>query len=682
MLLVELEQSVQQIKRVGPATARAFARLGIVTERDLLLHLPRDYHDRTITRSISEARDGVECNTVAEVIAHDTIGWGRKKTLKVYIKDASASAALICFGRDFLATRLKPGVRIRLAAAFSYRYGELQSSSFEFEEVDSPPALFGRVLPVYPLSEGLTQSIVRSAVAHVLDTSARHIEDAIPQPLRRTRTLRSAQEALRAVHQPETREEAEQARRTLAYEELFLQQMRLLLRSPTRASRSRRPKLPDKLRERAVAALPFALTDDQKQVIVEIIADLNGPTVSARLLQGDVGSGKTLVAFLTALPVIEAGRQVALMAPTELLARQHANTAENMLGPLGIRVCLLTGSIPARARQPLLEAVADGSAQLVIGTHAVFSDATRFNDLGFIIVDEQHRFGVSQRAALVQKGRDADLLLMTATPIPRTLALAFYGDMETSTIRSLPPGRQAIRTHLARMSNEHKVYQTVRRELTSGRQAYFVYPLIDPSDRSEMKNAETMYDRLQREIFPDCSVTLIHSRVPEEEKRERMEQFVQGRTQVLAATSVIEVGVDVPNATCMVVEHAERFGLAALHQLRGRVGRGEHQSYAFFVYSDDLSEDAKARLRILHRTSDGFAVAEEDLRMRGPGDLIGVRQSGFFRLHAADLTRDADLLDTARQDARNLCDSDPTLASQPLLKRLVEIHDHMEARAV
>ncbi len=682
MLLVELEQSVQQLKRVGPATARAFARLGIATERDLLLHLPRGYQDRTVSRPIAEARDGVECNTVAEVIAHDTIGWGPRKTLKVYVRDASASAALVCFGREFLATRLKPGVRIRLAATFSYRYGELQSSSFEFEEADSPPLLFGRVIPVYPLSEGLTQAVVRHAVSQVLDTSARHVEDGFPEALRRERSLLSPEAALRAVHQPATRQEAEQARRTLAYEELFLQQLRLMLRSPARTVKSRLQKLPHRLRARAVATLPFALTDDQARVIDEIIADLNGTTVSARLLQGDVGSGKTLVAFLAALPVIEAGRQVVLMAPTELLARQHANTAERILGPLGVRVCLLTGSIPVRVRTPLLQAVAGGDAQLIIGTHAVFSEATRFHDLGFIIVDEQHRFGVSQRAALVQKGRDADLLLMTATPIPRTLALAYYGDMETSTIHSMPPGRKPIRTHLARLSNEQKVYETVRRELAAGRQAYFVYPLIDPSDRSELKNAETMSARLQHEIFPDYSVTLIHSRVPEDEKRDRMDRFVRGDAQILAATSVIEVGVDVANATCMVVEHAERFGLAALHQLRGRVGRGELQSYAFFVYADDLSEDAKARLRILHQTSDGFAVAEEDLRMRGPGDFVGVRQSGFFRLNAADLTQDADLLDTARNDARTILARDPALAGQPLLKRLVEVHDQLEARAV
>ncbi|TVR30183.1 MAG: ATP-dependent DNA helicase RecG [Spirochaetaceae bacterium] len=683
MFLAELDQSVQKLKGVGPAAARAMNRLGIGTQRDLLLHLPRAYEDRVTPVTIAESLAGIACNTVAEVIAHDYIGAGPQKTLKVYVRDNSATGALACFGRNFLASRLRPGARIRLAAQFAYRYGEPQTSAFEFEPADGPQQLFGRILAVYPLSEGLSQALLRSALQQALHASARHLEDALPADLRGRRGMPNIAATLQQIHQPDTLAQAEAARRALAYEELFMLQLRLRSRVLA-GSRTTRPArlLPQTLQQRATAGLPFQLTADQQTVLQEIRADMQSGRPMARLLQGEVGSGKTLVAFVSALAPIEAGGQAVLMAPTELLARQHAENAAGLLQPLGVRVVLLTGSVPLRARTPLLEAVAAGEADLVVGTHAVFSESTRFHDLRYVIVDEQHRFGVVQRAAVLHKGHNPDLLLMTATPIPRTLALTLFGDMETSTIRNLPPGRKPIQTHLARMSNEQKVYAHVRGELEAGRQAYFVYPLIDPNDRSELRNAETMFERLRDQVFANFSVGLVHSRVPDAEKRQRMAAFQANQLQVLVATSVIEVGVDVPNASCMVVEHAERFGLAALHQLRGRVGRSDLQSWAFFVYADDLSEEAKQRLRILHQTGDGFAIAEEDLRIRGPGDLAGLRQSGFLRLHAADLNRDGDLLEQARSDAAELCSDDADLLQHPGLQRALNAHDRLEELAL
>jgi ATP-dependent DNA helicase RecG len=386
----------------------------------------------------------------------------------------------------------------------------------------------------------------------------------------------------------------------------------------------------------------------------------------ARLLQGDVGSGKTLVSFLAALAAVEGGGQVAILAPTELLARQHAENAARLLEPLGLRLSFLTGNIRAAGRKELLRGLAGGQVDMVLGTHALFSEDVVYPDLRLVVVDEQHRFGVTQRSLIMAKGDHPDLLMMSATPIPRTLALTVFGDLEVSVIRDLPPGRKPIVTHLARQSNEGKVYDFVRKELECGRQAYFVYPLIAAAEEgqaAELKDAQSMATRLAEEVFPSYPAALIHSRIDEEEKQRVMERFRRGEIRVLAATSVVEVGVDVPNATCMVVEHAERFGLSALHQLRGRVGRGSEQSYCFLVYSDELTQDGKTRLKVMLEHSDGFIIAEEDLKLRGPGQIAGIEQSGYLSLGFADPVRDAAELEKARRDAFSILEKDPGLLS-------------------
>ena len=679
MLLAELTGSVQRLRGVGPAVAAALEKLEITTVRDLLLHVPRGYENRKDHAPLSEAFNERGVNTVAEVLAHDYVGPPNRRTLKVYVRDESTTASLACFGRNFLAQKLPPGKRIRLTGSFQYRFGELTASAFEFEPADQEPRVFGLILPVYGLTEGISGRVMQKIVRAAL-SEARHIEDEVPAVLRRRHELLEKRRAVHALHFPETMEEADAARRTLAYDELFTFQAVVARRVVERNAGQRAPKaLPRSLLSRLLRSLPFSLTPDQKTVVEEIVADLGGARPMARLLQGDVGSGKTLVAFLSALPYVELGYQVAFVAPTELLARQHAENAARLLEPLGVRLAFLSGNVKAAARGPLLEAVAAGEVDITVGTHAVFTEAVAFRDLRFVIIDEQHRFGVRQREALIAKGTGSDggrpdVLLMTATPIPRTLALTVFGDMETSIIRTMPPGRKPVRTHLARQESERKVYERVRAELAAGRQAYFVYPLVRESEKLSLRDAEGMYERLAREVYPEFTLELIHSRVPEEEKAERMERFVRGEAAVLVATSVVEVGVDVANATCLVVEHAERFGMAALHQLRGRVGRGEHQSYAFLVYDDSLTEEAKQRLKVLYENADGFSIAEEDLKIRGPGELTGTRQAGYVRFRVADLARDMDLMNAARADAFDLLERDPTLAARghAVLARAVE----------
>lgn len=661
MLLGQINHSVTSLKGIGPGTARHLSGLGIVSVKDLLLHLPRDYEDRSSTVPLSSWNSG-PVNTVVEVLAHDFIGYGRRRTLKVYVKDPTGTAALVCFNRNFLQNVLKVGEKFHLYGRFFYKYGELQSTAFEADPYPSSEGKFGSILPVYPLAGNLNQGILRRSVREALERYGRYIDEELPAGLRDHYRYLPKQEALAQLHFPDSFDQLKQARTTLAYEELLYFQLLVARRTQTRRETRRAPEtLPLELQRKCIGELPFALTPDQKTVLREIIIDLNGPNPMGRLLQGDVGVGKTLVAFLAALPVIEAGHQAAFLAPTELLAQQHAEKAAQFLAPLGVRIAFLTGTVDRSARQPLLEALRRGEIDLIVGTHALLTEEVVFKDLRFVIIDEQHKFGVEQRGQLVEKGTAPDLLLMTATPIPRTLTLTFFGDFSVSTIRSRPSGRLPVITHLARQGNEEKVYAAVRKEIERGHQAYFVYPRIERSGKSKLKDTEGMAEHLRTDVFPEFSLAMIHSRVPPEEKTRRMQAFSEGKIDILVSTSVVEVGVDVANATCMVIEHAERFGLAALHQLRGRVGRGSLQSYAFLVYSEELSEEGKQRLMVMKKTSDGFEISEEDLMLRGPGEMTGTRQSGFMHLTFADLTGDLTLLDQARMDAFRIIEADPGL---------------------
>jgi ATP-dependent DNA helicase RecG len=693
MLVAEIRVPVSRIRGVGPANAERLKGLGIETAGDLLAYWPRDWDDRTVRVPLARYDSSQKINAKATVVAHDWFGFGRMKTLKLVIEDDEGTRAeLACFNRPFLEKAFPPGSEVAVHGSFQRKYGGIQSSSFEIESVSDVPA---RVLPVYPLTAGLTQAQLRKIISNAMSEYARGIDSELPKGVRAARSIPEKSEIIRSMHAPATLEEAERAKRALIFEELFLFEYAIGQRSMERrgklpspfvdtagatggatggktagdgatgddsgatADAREAPFVPEgELQARLAERLPFELTADQKAVIAEMNRELSGELPMARLLQGDVGSGKTLVSFFACLKAIADGGQCALLAPTELLARQHAENAARLLEPVGVRLAYLTGNVKSKGRAKLLAELADGNIDLVIGTHALFSSGVEYKNLRLAVIDEQHRFGVRQRSAIVEKGtggaadgKRPHMLMMSATPIPRTLALSVFGDLDVSVIRTMPPGRKGIVTHLAAEGNESKVYDFVRGELARGHQAYFVYPLIDPSDSLSVKSAEDMFERLRAEIFPEFKAALIHSRIDEDEQRDIMARFNSGDVDVLVATSVVEVGVDVANATCMVIEHAERFGLSALHQLRGRVGRGTLQSWCFLVYAKALTEDGKARLKVMHETTDGFAIAEEDLKIRGPGDIVGVQQSGYVAFDLADPIRDADALADAREAA-------------------------------
>jgi ATP-dependent DNA helicase RecG len=705
VFLRELTVGVDRIKGAGPAKLKPLASLGIRSAADLLTHYPRTWEDRSLRVPISEAARaaaasaGVRVCTTARVVGHDWLrfgGGGRGGTLKAYIDDGTGRAALVCFNRPFLEKQLAVGGLYHIYGDFAYKYGQLQSTAFEFAparpdaghpDTEQPDSVSGtsaffQIQPVYPLSAGLTQNFMRGLVRNALRQYAAPLENELPASVITRDGLLPKNRALAALHFPASMDELALAKKTLVYEELFYLELmvgkRALQRKgassvppPAGASSvplSSVPRAPvSPLQKRLIERLPFSLTAGQKIALADINRDMDGPYPMARLLQGDVGSGKTLVAFLAALRAVDAGAQAALMVPTELLARQHAATAARLLEPLGIRVAFLTGNVKAAERVNLLHSLAEGRVDIAIGTHALFSAGVVYKRLRLAVIDEQHRFGVTQRQAILDKGEGCGLLMMSATPIPRSLALTVFGDMDVSVIPDLPPGRKPVRTHLARQSNERKVYDFVRNELAAGRQAYFVYPLIEAGEGTDalpfmaLKDAESMAERLSAEVFPGFPLALIHSKVAEERKKEIMESFRAGGTKILAATSVVEVGVDVPNATCMVIEHAERFGLSALHQLRGRVGRGTEQSFCFLVYTDALGEDGKSRLKVMLENTDGFVIAEEDLKLRGPGQIAGTEQSGYLRLGIADPIRDAAELSRARDDAFAVLEADPGL---------------------
>ena len=673
MYLAECTRPVAALRGVGPVLGGRLARLGIRTLADLLRYAPRDYQDRSRHDALAEAGGKERANVLVRVVSGHWFGRRPPRVFKAEVQDESGRAALLCFGRPFLSRVLQPGRRFWVSGRFQHQHGELACGSFELEpfEPEEESRIMGRILPVYPLTEGVSQRALRRLTAQALEAAGELAEE-LPDELRLRHGLPGLGEALRGLHFPQSESEQAAARRALVYTELFYYQLQLdRSRRARQACLRRRERHAQSLKAGLLARLPFGLTGDQERALAEIEADLFSPHPSSRLLQGEVASGKTLVALLAALAVIEAGEQAALLAPTELLARQHADTAARLLEPLGLRVAFLTGGVQGEARERLLAGLYSGEVDLAVGTHALFSQGVRYRSLGLAVVDEQQRFGVRQRRALLAKGPAPDLLMMSATPIPRSLALVLFGDMVLSELRELPQGRLPVVTHLTRQGNEGRVYERVREEVRRGGQAYFVYPLIGDAAAGEgdatgmeaggVKEAESMYRRLASEVFPELRLALLHSRVPEEVKVRAMAEFAAGSVDILVATSVMEVGVDVPNASCIVIEQAERFGLASLHQLRGRVGRGPRQSYAYLVYGEDLSDAAAARLKAVLASGDGFALAEEDLRLRGPGEFLGARQSGSLRLGIADLQRDWEICLAARADALAIAAADPEL---------------------
>ncbi len=659
-----LKTSITELSGVGPAAKAGYAELGIATFSDLLLLSPRTWEDRSKVHPLGLVQDSQMANTLVEVLSHSYFGMksGKKRTLKIIVRDVSnlgdGRLSLLCFGRNFLERTIKVGRIYYLYGSVKDNRGELQCSQFELypatEDGDFPKQ-FGRILPIYPLRGSLSQRLIRANIKAVLasvDTFAEEL----------TATMRmTTDQAIRAYHFPPSLEVLQKARRTLALTELFyLQLVARRHKSLVQRSAKTGPSIPTKLELKFIEGLPFSLTADQITSLKEIREDLDSEIPMNRLLQGDVGSGKTLVAWISALHVLSQGAQVAFMAPTELLARQHAESAAALLQDLGIRLAFLTGSVKNKERRLLLEAIKEGEVDIVIGTHALFSAEVAFKNLRYVIIDEQHRFGVEQRLALLEKAQVPDLLLMTATPIPRTLSLTVFGNLNVSTLKTMPPGRKPVITHLVNEQSRKRMYQAVGVEFQRGHQAYFVYPRIDDSGESDLRDVTNMYEFLKNE-YPDVPSALIHSKLDEDEKVRILKEYQGGRLSYLVSTSVVEVGIDIPNATCMVIEHADRFGLSALHQLRGRVGRSVLQSYCFLVFGNELTDEAKQRLKVMKKSNDGFFIAEQDLLIRGPGELTGTRQSGYLKLIYASLTEDLPLIEIARNEADLILERDPGL---------------------
>ena len=668
MLIGEIQTPVSNLYGAGKTTVEQLNRLEVSTIGDLLRLWPRAWEDRSRYNTLSEWNTFHKLNVPVRVMDQQWFGYGRMKTLKLIVCDSEGvRGELACFNRPFLEKAFPEGTKALVYGSFSVKYGSIQSSSFDIEQYDTAER---RVLPVYPLTQGLTQTKLRKLIEQALNSYARGIDSELPAEVLNKYGYPDKRTVLFAMHRPASMQDAENARAALIFEEFFLYEaavgMRalerrgVLPRTPTQAGASEGAAQPAEplqytyspLQKELLSRLPFTLTEDQQAVTAEINADLDGTAPAARLIQGDVGSGKTLVAFLACLKVIEGGGQAALMAPTELLARQHADNAAKLLEPLGIRLAFLTGNLKAAGRSQLLQQLASGNIDLIIGTHALFSAQTLYKNLRMVVIDEQHRFGVLQRSAIIQKGIDSGkkaphFLMMSATPIPRTLALSMFGDLDISVIKTMPPGRKPVITYVAPQSKAEKVYYFIGQDILAGKQAYFVYPIIEDSDTLSLKSAEDMFAELTRD-FPHHRLALLHSKVPEDEARAIMQEFRAGAIHILVATSVIEVGVDVPNATCMVIEHADRFGLSALHQLRGRIGRGSDQSYCFLLYGKNITETGMARLKVMASTTDGFVIAEEDLKLRGPGDIGGVEQSGYCGFELADPIRDFALLEKAR----------------------------------
>lgn len=666
-----LAQKVTAVRGVGAKTAKRLGRLGAETIRDMLYLFPRRYDDYTEMKPINQLEYGEQVTvigTIWETRARRTRS--NQKLVQTVISDGTGTVQATWFNQPWLAEKLKAGKQIVVSGKVDQYLGRPVFSSPEWEALEMEPLRTRRIVPVYPLTSGLNGNKMRDMMQKVVEKWADRLPDPLPEAIRMRQTLYPLAAAIQQLHFPDSQESLHQARRRIIFDELFLLQLGM---QGKRQEWQDVPGIPippaPHTLQQFYETLPFSLTAAQERVIEEITGDMARPTPMNRLLQGDVGAGKTLVAAAAMLAAVHAGTQAAMMAPTEILAEQHYAGLRAKLEAMDVSVALLTGSLSAAEKTAVYEGLAGGEIDVVIGTHALIQEGVAFHNLGLAVIDEQHRFGVDQRGALREKGTVADngkeetanphLLVMSATPIPRSLALSLYGDLDLSLLDEMPPGRQEIATHWLRSTQRERAYAFVRRQVKEGRQAFLIYPLVEESDKIDAKAAVAEYERLRTEVFPELEVGLVHGRLSAEEKEAAMRAFHAGETDVLAATSVIEVGVDVPNASVILIENANRFGLAQLHQFRGRVGRGRHKSYCILI-ADDSSGDAEARLRALEQTNDGFQLAERDLEIRGPGEFFGRKQSGLPELQLASLLN-MEVLEAAREEAIALFAEDPYL---------------------
>ena len=680
---IRLNDDVSQLAGVNSRTKSRLNNLGITTVEDLIHHFPHRHDDFTQVRKISQVAPGETQTVVATVWEASETGRGRARNAQAVLGDETGNIRVVWFNQAYLVKMLTPGTRIIISGEAKIYRGRIVFQSPEYDFFDEREGYMhaGRLVPIYPLTEGLYQRTIRRAVKQALDAALRQAREYVPEETLRLYDLMGLRKAISLMHYPESPEQVEQARRRIAFDEMLMLQLIVARRRIEWQSSGGAVRLhsDDGRLDAFLDSLPYNLTGAQISSLNEILQDLNRETPMSRLLQGDVGSGKTVVATAALLLAVMNGCQSALMAPTEILSEQHFMTVSKLLcgdetpstsepyftaelSPDGreIRVCLLTGSLRKRAKDEMHKRISEGEVDIIIGTQALIQESVDIPKLALVVVDEQHRFGVMQRMNLRDRGGAPHMLAMSATPIPRSVRLTMLGDLELSTIDELPPGRQQIRTRWVPPNQRDNAYAIVRQEVKAGRQAFIICPLIEESEAIQARAATEEYERLSKLVFPDMRVGLLHGRLSQDERDAVMRGFQEGEIDILVATSVIEVGIDIPNATVMLIDGADRFGLAQLHQFRGRVGRGEHPSQCLLL-SDSASESAHERIRILERTMDGFEIAEEDLRIRGAGEYMGTRQSGLNDLKVARLT-DLDIMRMARQEAKRLLDADPGFA--------------------
>ncbi len=670
-----LSSCVQSVHGVGPRISEHLAKMGLFTIEDLLYFLPRRYEDRRIVRRITELIPGIRQTILGKITHSDMRFYGKRRIFEVSVNDGHSVLKAKWFkGREsFLRGTFTLGRRIIMTGEISSGFPfekEMIHPDYEILDDNEDQLLnFKRIVPVYSETEGLHQKTLRRIMWQVVQNYAHLLRNPIPDEISRKQRLMDIGEAVRQVHFPDANQEIHayqearsDAHRTVIYSEFFCFQLGLALRKKGGiVEQGISFKIGGEMRKRFCSALPFTLTAAQQRVVAEIEQDMASIRSMNRLIQGDVGSGKTVVSMVAMITACENGYQSALMAPTEILAEQHYRKLKRWSEKIGLRIELLTGSVKSAQRKIFLARLLSGEVDIVIGTHALIQEGIAFQKLGLVVIDEQHRFGVIQRAALREKGKVPDLLVMTATPIPRTLAMTVYGDLDSSIIDELPPGKKTIRTKVFLETQRNRVYEIIHCEVRKGNQVFIVYPLVEESDNLDLRDATRMAEHLQQEIFPDCHIGLVHGRMKAVEKDRIMTDFTEKKIQILVATTIIEVGIDIPEASLMVIENAERFGLSQLHQLRGRVGRSNIPSSCILMAQHNGSGDALKRLRIMEQTNDGFRIAEEDLSIRGPGEFMGTRQSGLPDFRIGNIIRDGPILSDAKADAFALVDEDPFL---------------------
>lgn len=677
-----LNMNVQYIKGVGPKRASRLRKLNINTLLDLINYFPKDYEDKSYISLIQDSNIGDKATLIVDIVGIGQIIRPRRNMsiLKVPFKDASGHGNLVWFNQPYLRDRFKIGDRLIVNGTINRMGMELQVVNPQFEKYADQNKL-ARIIPIYSLTQGLSNNELMKIVETGLEMAAGSLWESLPENLRKKYRLVGIKDAIENIHFPKSGRHLIEARRRLIFEELFTLQLGLLMMKNERYSEKEGIRFkPISQVEDFISDLPFKLTGAQRRVFAEIERDMDKPRQMNRLVQGDVGSGKTIIAALAIFRCVKAGYQAAMMAPTEILADQHYLSLSKLFDKWGIKCGLLVGSLTAKEKRELLEKIKEGRIDVVIGTHAIIQENIEFNKLGLAITDEQHRFGVKQRAVLHQKGQNPDILVMSATPIPRTLALILHGDLDISIIDELPPGRKEIETYGVGPNMIERVNNFIRKQVSAGRQAYIVCPLIEENDTLDLNSAEELYQKLKSHVFKDYRLGLLHGKMSAKEKDEIMKDFKDGLIDILVSTTVIEVGVDVPNANIMVIYNAERFGLAQLHQLRGRVGRGQYQSYCILI-NYGQGKIARERVRVLESSSDGFKISEKDLELRGPGEFFGTKQHGLPELRIANLFAHMDILKVAQKEAMEIVKSDPNLdkkENQPVKKKVAELFEKIE----